>query len=73
MGGIKGWYRDNSEDFPCSDADHGDPISAPPGPFTIQPEVRGKLLWLTGGPGMGKSTTAQLLGREKGSNQLGVK
>ena len=56
--------------LPCSDEDQGDPISAPPGPYTIQPHVRGKLLWLTGPPGLGKSTTAQLLAREKGFNQL---
>ena len=48
------------------DVDPGDPIDAPPGPYQVQPEVQGQLLWLTGGPGTGKSTTAQLLGRLKG-------
>ena len=52
----------------CPVLDMGDPISAPPGPYTVQPEVKGKFLWLTGSPGMGKSTTAQLLGRNKGSH-----
>ena len=49
------------------DSDLGDPISSPPGPYTVQPEVEGRFLWLTGAPGMGKSTTAQLLARNKGS------
>ena len=44
----------------------GDPVDAPPGPYKVQPEYQGKILWLTGAPGMGKSTTAQLLGRNKG-------
>merc|ERR1719187_2071632 len=44
----------------------GDPVDAPPGPYKVQPEYQGKILWLTGAPGMGKSTTAQLLGRSKG-------
>ena len=47
-------------------ADEGDPIEAPPGPYKIQPEVQGNLVLLTGAPGAGKSTTAQLLGRLKG-------
>ena len=28
--------------------------------------LKGKLIWLSGAPGMGKSTSAQLLAREKG-------
>lgn len=48
------------------EADEGDPMEAPPGPYKIQPEVQGKLVLLTGAPGAGKSTTAQLLGRLKG-------
>jgi len=43
-----------------------DPIDAPPGPYKIQPEVPGKVLWLSGSPGMGKSTSAQILAREDG-------
>jgi len=44
----------------------GDPIEAPPGEYKIQPEYQGKLLWITGPPGLGKSTSAQLLGRNHG-------
>ena len=43
-----------------------DPIEAPPGPYTVQPDVQGKIIWLSGAPGMGKSTTAQILAREDG-------
>lgn len=41
-------------------------MEAPPGPYKVQPGVKGKLVWLTGAPGMGKSTSAQLLAREHG-------
>merc|ERR1711892_251463 len=44
----------------------GDPIEAPPGDYKIQPEYRGKFLWITGSPGPGKSTSAQLLGKNHG-------
>merc|ERR1719402_1604880 len=44
----------------------GDPVEAPPGPYKVQPEYQGRILWITGAPGMGKSTAAQLLGRTKG-------
>ena len=45
-----------------------DPISAPPVPYSLQPakEGKGKLLFITGPPGSGKSTSAQLLARERG-------
>jgi len=46
--------------------DDGDPIEAPPGPYKIQPEKKGKFLWFSGPPGHGKSTSAQLLGRNHG-------
>jgi len=44
----------------------GDPIEAPPGPYKIQPENLGKFIWISGGPGLGKSTTAQLLNKTAG-------
>ena len=48
------------------DSDLGDPISAPPGPYKVQPRVAGRFLWINGAPGLGKSTTAQTLARNKG-------
>jgi len=42
----------------------GDPVDAPPCPYTLQPEKQGKLVWITGAPGTGKSTTAALLVKE---------
>ena len=46
--------------------DGTDPITAPPGPFTLQPEKQGLLVVISGPPGAGKSTSAQLLGRRAG-------
>ena len=47
-------------------SDDFDSIEAPPGPYQVQPGEGGRLVWLTGAPGMGKSTTAQVLGRDHG-------
>lgn len=47
-------------------AKDGDPIEAPPSHHKVQPENQGRLIWITGPPGFGKSTTAQLLSREHG-------
>ena len=44
----------------------GDPVEAPLCPYKIQPEYQGKLLWLSGAPGLGKSTSGMLLGRNFG-------
>ena len=58
-----------------------DPIEAPPGPYTIQERqgtlrtvffvfkfqmTQGKILWLCGPPGTGKSTAAQMMARNHG-------
>ena len=44
----------------------GDPIEAPPSDHKLEPERLGRLIWITGAPGLGKSTTAQLLSKEHG-------
>jgi len=43
-----------------------DPMYAPSHPYKEQPNNPGKFLWITGPPGLGKSTTAQLLARKAG-------
>ena len=40
-----------------------DPVSCPPGPYRLQPGLAGRLLWISGDPATGKSTSAQLLAR----------
>ena len=47
-------------------AEKCDPIEAPLHHYKTQPENQGKLVWLSGPPGVGKSTTAQLLSRNFG-------
>ena len=34
--------------------------------YQIQPENQGKLVWLSGPPGTGKSTTGELMGKQAG-------
>ena len=47
-------------------ANDGDSIDSPPSPYKVEPERQGRLIWITGPPGLGKSTSAQLLSREHG-------
>ena len=46
--------------------DSGDPVDALPNHYKIQPENQGKLLWLCGAPGLGKSTSGHLLSKKAG-------
>ena len=69
MKGFAGLYQFDwmtEEDLRFSIETESDPISAPPGHYTVQPGQQGRLVWITGPPGLGKSTSAQLLSREKG-------
>ena len=61
-----GCLRWVTEEEALKAANDGDPIEAPPSIYKLEPERQGKLLWITGAPGLGKSTTAQLLSRNHG-------
>jgi len=63
--GIAGLEKITKEEFEEIMNDF-EPIEAPPGPYKVQPEKKGKILWFTGAPGMGKSTSAQILARNHG-------
>ena len=47
-------------------ADDREHMDSPLCPYKIQPENQGKLVWLSGPPGAGKSTTAQLMSKKAG-------
>jgi len=47
-------------------ANAGDSIDAPISHYKPEPERQGNLVWITGVPGLGKSTTGQLLSRHHG-------
>jgi len=44
----------------------GDPADALPCPYKIQPENQGDLIWISGAPGLGKSTTAMMMAERSG-------
>ena len=43
----------------------GDPLDAMPHQYKEQPDNQGKLIWLSGAPGLGKSTSGLLLAKKK--------
>ena len=44
----------------------GDPADAPPCHYKIQPENQGQLVWISGAPGLGKSTSGHILSKRAG-------
>merc|ERR1711936_576689 len=71
MGVVKAWWgigtlvwitNEEAEQM----ANSGDPISAPSSHYKVEPERQGRLIWITGPPGLGKSTSAQILSRDHG-------
>jgi len=65
MVGVSGLEKISEEEYEEIMNDF-DPIEAPPGPYKLQPGKKGRIVWLTGAPGMGKSTSAQILARNQG-------
>ena len=57
------WMSDEAYDNFISS---GDPADAYTHSYKVQPENQGKLIWLSGAPGLGKSTTGMLLGKKAG-------
>lgn len=64
-GGVSSFVKITDQDFADLHKDF-DSILTPDCPYKLQPEQQGKLIWLCGAPGLGKSTSAQILGREHG-------
>ena len=60
---VKKWMSEEDIEKMRNDRE---PFQAPVCPYKIQPENQGRLVWLSGPPGAGKSTTAQMLGKEAG-------
>jgi hypothetical protein len=63
------WMSDQDLKVLAEGRDHKDTPSCP---YKFQPENQGKLVWLSGPPGAGKSTTGQLMSREAGFVYLEV-
>ena len=57
------WMSDEDLKKLADDREHKD---FPSCPYKIQPENQGKLVWLSGPPGAGKSTTGQLMSKKAG-------
>ena len=60
---ISKWLSDEDIEKLRNDRE---PVDTPSCPYKIQPENQGMLVWLSGPPGCGKSTTGQMMGREAG-------
>jgi len=56
-------YEWISEEELIAFIDSGDSVDAPSSHYKVQPEYQGKLLWITGPPGAGKSTSGQMLSK----------
>merc|ERR550539_1189379 len=55
-----------SEEEVADYKESGDPEWAIPNPYKMQPENQGKLLWISGAPGLGKSTSGLRLAKNSG-------
>ena len=59
---LSGFEKMSGEDY-ATYLNSADPADAPSSHYKIQPEFQGKLLWVSGAPGLGKSTTGLFLSR----------
>lgn len=57
------WQSEEDWQRLVEDREHIDSLSCP---YKLQPDNQGKVVWLSGPPGAGKSTTAQLMGKKAG-------
>ena len=66
---ILGFYKEIehltwiSEDEVKEIQNKGDPAECPSSPYDLNPDRQGKLIWLSGPPGVGKSTTGHILSK----------
>ena len=60
---VKDWLSEEDLEILKNERE---PAGTPVCPYQPKPDQLGKLVWISGPPGVGKSTTAQLLGRNHG-------
>jgi len=65
MTGV-GCYEWKSEEELLAFKNTGDSANEPPSHYKIQPDKKGKFLWISGAPGMGKSTSGHYLSKKAG-------
>ena len=61
-----GHFELMSEEEYLAFMNNADPADAPPSHYKLQPEFQGKLIWVTGAPGLGKSTSGLYLSKMAG-------
>lgn len=65
-GNYMKWVTDDEEEKKRLEEDMSEPADFPPHGYTPRPNVQGRIIWLSGGTGMGKTTTAKMLQENHG-------